>query len=514
MNHYTQLLHYLKSLAESHPLVNTVTQGNADKIDLGKSNIFPLVHLTIEDAKFTNGKTLIFPVTIECLTERDFNKEVITNKFWKQDNEVDNHNETLSIINYMWTSLYRDWNNENITTTEDATAEKIEFARGNVLDGWSLSFDVELPNTDLCLDLPLPSTEFLVEFSSGTGGTAISSLGDEGSYTVDSNSLEAFNATPDDGYRFVKWLVNGIENLTNPLALQITKAYTIVASFIARFALTTSVDGSGTIAPASGTYDDGDIVTIIAEPTDPETTELDRIEENGVSISTTSPVNIVMNAGKSVIAYFKSLNPFIDYDEEFIPDTGNYIMRDLFEGTEIDLSKWAITNPDPTKITFTQNNTLKVFNTGVGSTSFLTNIIKSIGYMTSGVIKFSINISISGGSSTFGLYVDSSNRITFSVDQSTGTIIVYEIQGGAVKQQTTLISNSSTNQFKIVISASNLVTIWQWLGSWVQIGTDQTYNMGTNKVFYATINATATYQNYISIDDLFITNADFNTLNP
>lgn len=304
MNHYTQLLYFLKQLAESHPLVNTVTQGNADNIDLEKSNIFPLVHLTIEDANFTNGKTLVFPVTIECLTERDFNKEVIDNKFWKQDNEVDNHNETLAILNYMWTALYRDWNQNNLTTTEDATVTKIEFARGNVLDGWSLSFEVEVPNTDLCLEL-VPD-EITVTLSSTTGGTATSSLGGDGDspFTVDKNTNVAFSATPETGYRFRYWLLNNIQNLTNPLALIITKSYDVVANFIKTWTLTTSVSGNGTISPlGANVYDTGTAVDLTVTP-DPEN-EIDRVEEDGVPIS--APYQVTVDADKSVVAYFQSI---------------------------------------------------------------------------------------------------------------------------------------------------------------------------------------------------------------
>jgi len=151
MNQYSQLLYKLKELAETNQFVNTVTKGSIDRIDLEKANIYPLVHVTIEEGEFTNGSTIIFQVTLECLTERDLNQEVVNNKFWRQDNEVDNHNETLAILNDIWLRLLRDWENENITTSENATLTKIEFEKGNILDGWGMTFNVELPNTDISL---------------------------------------------------------------------------------------------------------------------------------------------------------------------------------------------------------------------------------------------------------------------------------------------------------------------------------------------------------------------------
>jgi len=44
MNQYTELLYYVKQLAEADTLVNTVTKGDFNLLDLDKANIFPLVH--------------------------------------------------------------------------------------------------------------------------------------------------------------------------------------------------------------------------------------------------------------------------------------------------------------------------------------------------------------------------------------------------------------------------------------------------------------------------------------
>jgi len=151
MNQYSELLYFLKGLAEAHPLVNTVTKGDVSKMDLEKANIYPLVHISVDNANFTNGQTIIFDVTLSCLNQRDINKEIKTSKFWDNDNEVDNHNETLAILNDIWTRILRDWESRDITTSEDATLEKIEFEGGNILDGWSLSFQVEMPNTTISL---------------------------------------------------------------------------------------------------------------------------------------------------------------------------------------------------------------------------------------------------------------------------------------------------------------------------------------------------------------------------
>jgi len=82
---------------------------------------------------------------------RDINKEIRTDKFWEQDNEVDNHNLTLAVLNRMWLKMYTDFEKNNITSSENPTLEIQSFVRTNLLDGWILTFEVEMPNTTISL---------------------------------------------------------------------------------------------------------------------------------------------------------------------------------------------------------------------------------------------------------------------------------------------------------------------------------------------------------------------------
>jgi hypothetical protein len=152
MNQYSELLYYIKSLAEVDELVNTITKGDFQKLDLDKKNIFPLVHINITDGGFTNGSVVKFGVQIGAFDVRDINTEVQTDKFWEQDNEVDNHNLTFAILNRMWLKMFTDFEKKNITATENPSLEIQTFTKGNLLDGWILTFEVEVPNTiiNLC----------------------------------------------------------------------------------------------------------------------------------------------------------------------------------------------------------------------------------------------------------------------------------------------------------------------------------------------------------------------------
>ena len=151
MNQYTQVLNYIKILAESNGYVNTITRDGDVDLDTNKSNIFPLLDIFIDSGSFTNGSTIIFNISLTCVSIRDFNKKINNDKFWKNDNEVDNHNETLACLNDMWTRMYRDFSKNDITASENPTLEKIEYANKNILDGWTLSFEIEVPNTTLSL---------------------------------------------------------------------------------------------------------------------------------------------------------------------------------------------------------------------------------------------------------------------------------------------------------------------------------------------------------------------------
>jgi len=151
MNQYSELLYYIKSLADADELVNTITKGDFEKLDLDKKNIFPLVHINITDGGFTNGSVVRFGVQIGAFDIRDINKELQTDKFFEQDNEVDNHNLTFAILNRMWLQMFVDFEKNNITASENPSLEIQTFTRGNLLDGWILTFEVEVPNTTINL---------------------------------------------------------------------------------------------------------------------------------------------------------------------------------------------------------------------------------------------------------------------------------------------------------------------------------------------------------------------------
>ena len=149
MNQLTQLYLYLKQLAEADSLVNSVMK--TVDIDLKKEVMFPLVNINIISGSFTNGSTVQFNVELACFNQRDINKETNVDDFWGQDNEVDNHNLCVAVLNRMWLKMYTDFEQNNITSSENPTFELGSFEGAKLVDGARLTFTVEVPNTELSL---------------------------------------------------------------------------------------------------------------------------------------------------------------------------------------------------------------------------------------------------------------------------------------------------------------------------------------------------------------------------
>jgi len=152
LNHYSELLRYIKQLLDADSLINTITQGDFDKVDLNKMNIYPLAHIYIGDSQFSNGQTVSFNVSIGAMNIRDINPEVNTDKFWNNDNEVDNYNEMLAVLNRLWTKMYVDFEEQSITASENPNLlKRSQKLDKNNLEGWQLEFTVTMPNSTLHL---------------------------------------------------------------------------------------------------------------------------------------------------------------------------------------------------------------------------------------------------------------------------------------------------------------------------------------------------------------------------
>ena len=149
MNAYSTLLRYIKQLADVEDFIKTSTMGS--DIDLNKGNIFPLFNVDITDATFTSNATVSFDVSLSCLAVRDINKDDNQDKFYSNDTEIDNYNLTLSVLNTLWVKMHRDFIDNNITASDSPSLEQITYSDKNLLDGWQMTMQVEMPLLEVSL---------------------------------------------------------------------------------------------------------------------------------------------------------------------------------------------------------------------------------------------------------------------------------------------------------------------------------------------------------------------------
>ena len=126
--------------------VNTVTYGDIFEIDLNKQDIFPLSHFIVNSATL-NGSVWQFNMSLLCMDIVDESKEDVTDKFLGNDNEQDVLNTQMAVINRLLELLRRgDLHTDLYQLEGTPTIEPFVDRFDNKLAGWTLSFDVLIPN--------------------------------------------------------------------------------------------------------------------------------------------------------------------------------------------------------------------------------------------------------------------------------------------------------------------------------------------------------------------------------
>jgi hypothetical protein len=137
-----------------------------------------------------------------------------------------------------------------------------------------------------------------------------------GSYTYQENHVITLTPIAEDGYEFVHWIVNGIENLTSELQLVMTMNYDVypVAKEIPKPTYTLTIldseFGTTSIAPGVYTYSENEMVTITA--TANEDYIFDRWMVNGEASSTDNILALTMLMDYVVEATFKPNKVAVD----------------------------------------------------------------------------------------------------------------------------------------------------------------------------------------------------------
>ena len=146
---YNALLETLKETFEDDKMVSTVVTGDATEVDNYKKNLFPLVHLDVENSPFlgdSNTSTSQYNVVVTVVDIRDINKEEDRDKFWKNDNRHDNWNTTRHILRTAEVKMIKEIYGNNINLVTTTGAELLSFVRENTLDGWQQTWTIDVPD--------------------------------------------------------------------------------------------------------------------------------------------------------------------------------------------------------------------------------------------------------------------------------------------------------------------------------------------------------------------------------
>jgi hypothetical protein len=145
MNGYYSIVSGIRDYIKSLGLVNTVTIGDIYDVDLDKQTMYPLTHIISNNAQLTQSQ-IILNLSILFMDIVDESKEQRLNVFDGNDNELDVLNTQLAIANRFTNEVLRGdyFNNYDIIGTP--TAEPFVDRFENKIAGWTLTFDIAVPN--------------------------------------------------------------------------------------------------------------------------------------------------------------------------------------------------------------------------------------------------------------------------------------------------------------------------------------------------------------------------------
>jgi len=143
------VLDKLRLKLKENGITNTVTFGDILEVDLDKTTIFPLTHITLGDVVFSPH---IITTTIQlfCLDIVDKTNELTDDDiFYGNDNLQDILNTQLQVVNDVQQELRRGGLfDDNLQLTTDITASPFMDNFENQLAGWAVTINIEMPNSE------------------------------------------------------------------------------------------------------------------------------------------------------------------------------------------------------------------------------------------------------------------------------------------------------------------------------------------------------------------------------
>ena len=150
---YYEILTKLQTELNSDPLINTVSEGDIFSVDLSKQTIFPLCHIMVNSATFVDN-VIQYNISIIAMDIVDVSKDETTNKFRGNNNEQDILNTQINVLNRLYEKLRRgNLYDDNYQVDGSPNVEPFIDRFENKLAGWTMSFNMNTPNTMTVCDV-------------------------------------------------------------------------------------------------------------------------------------------------------------------------------------------------------------------------------------------------------------------------------------------------------------------------------------------------------------------------
>jgi hypothetical protein len=140
----------VRNSISSNGITNKVTFGDLLQVDLDKTTMFPLAHITIGTSVFSDS-TITIPLNILFIDIVDVNKEPTDDDiFYGNDNLQDVLNTQFQAANLIQSELRRgDLFDSLYQVLDDVSADPFLDNFENQLAGWSVDLNIVLPNNDI-----------------------------------------------------------------------------------------------------------------------------------------------------------------------------------------------------------------------------------------------------------------------------------------------------------------------------------------------------------------------------
>ena len=147
MTQLYDILDKVRDRLRDNPNVFSVTFGDISEVDLNKTTIFPLSHLTITNVTFERS-VINFTIALMCIDIVDYNKEKYDDDiFYGNTNLQDVYNTQLQVVNDVVQSVRRgSLFDSKIQIIGEPSATPFQDRYENELAGWGIEIQVSMIN--------------------------------------------------------------------------------------------------------------------------------------------------------------------------------------------------------------------------------------------------------------------------------------------------------------------------------------------------------------------------------